>query len=170
MNPLFLRFHQVYFSHRTAVEFLFEKVTLHVSTGWTGIIGPNGAGKTTFLNLATGLLTPGRGWIQRPGLALYCPQRTDTMPEAFGDLANAVEKTGMAYQRPAGSGEKTGTTGGDTLSHGERKRAPGCIGPVVKAGSSGFGRAHQPYRRPWPTGPDGGFEFFCRCGGLLGQP
>jgi ATPase subunit of ABC transporter with duplicated ATPase domains len=119
---MFLRFQHVSFTYQTAIEPLFEDVSIHAAPGWSGIVGPNGTGKTTFLKLATGLLEPDDGQIDIPPLVLYCPQRTDTMPEKLVDLIEAAEKQAYIIRDQLGVQEEW-LTRWDTLSHGERKRA-----------------------------------------------
>lgn len=119
---MFLRFQHVSFTYQTAIDPLFEDVSVHAAPGWSGIVGPNGTGKTTFLKLATGLLEPDDGQIDIPPLALYCPQRTDTMPEKLVDLVQAAEKQAYIIRDQLGVQEEW-LTRWETLSHGERKRA-----------------------------------------------
>ncbi len=122
MSHSFLRFQHVSFTYQTALEPLFEDVSVHAASGWSGIVGPNGTGKTTFLKLATGLLQPDEGQIDIPPLVLYCPQRTDTMPEKLVDLMQAAEKQAYIIRDQLGVRDDW-LNRWDTLSHGERKRA-----------------------------------------------
>ena len=122
MPQPFLRFQQVVFGYDTAIEPLFKDISVHISTGWTGIVGANGAGKTTFLKLATGLLSPDAGVVIGPERTVYCPQRTDNLPEHFADLLQDSSKKASLIK------EQSGVKGDwlnrwTTLSHGERKRA-----------------------------------------------
>ncbi len=117
-----LEFHRVTFSHEGSGSTLLEKVTLHFPAGWTGVVGPNGAGKTTLLHLAAGELVPLQGTIRRPGPCVYCPQRTDDLPEDLQPFIDSEEAEARVLRGKL-------KIGGDwaarwtTLSHGERKRA-----------------------------------------------
>lgn len=122
MNHLCIRFHHVGFTYPTAATPVFEDVTIHAASGWSGVVGPNGAGKTTFLRLATGSLAPDEGQIDIPPLVVYCPQRTDTMPEGLPDLIHATESDAHRIRDQLGV-QDAWTRRWDTLSHGERKRA-----------------------------------------------
>jgi len=75
-----LRFEHVSFTYDTAIQPLIRDLSAHFACGWTGVVGANGVGKTTILKLAAGILAPWRGHIRIPGLAIYCEQRTDTVP------------------------------------------------------------------------------------------
>jgi len=93
---------------------------LHLVDGWTGIVGTNGSGKTTLLQLATQELNPQAGSIQAPGLAIYCPQRTDHMPTQFPRFLDAHDN--YPYLEPLRIGYDWDQRW-QTLSHGMRKRA-----------------------------------------------
>jgi ABC-type Mn2+/Zn2+ transport system ATPase subunit len=82
----FLSFNSVEFSYSSSVYPVLKNMTFELGPGWTGITGENGAGKTTLLLLAAGFLRPGSGSIRRPDDILYCPQRTDDIPQAWEDL------------------------------------------------------------------------------------
>ncbi|MBN1271634.1 MAG: ABC-F family ATP-binding cassette domain-containing protein [Candidatus Aminicenantes bacterium] len=82
----FIKFNHVSFSYGTSAKPLIENLTLHLSRGWTGLVGANGCGKTTFIKLAAGELTPIFGHIQIPGHSVYCPQRTDDIPEKAAEF------------------------------------------------------------------------------------
>lgn len=137
-----LIFHQTTFKHPDASEELFTTLSLHFSPGWTGVIGPNGSGKTTLMRLAGGLLTPISGRISVAGSAIYCPQRTDTPPDASfsfrdpggGKSPNVVTKAAWQGFLDASDPEAIRLRHllgiqvnwgprWDSLSHGERKRA-----------------------------------------------
>ncbi len=89
---MLIQLHNISFTYERATNPLFEGVSLSVPPGWTGVVGANGSGKTTFLHLVTERLIPDVGFIQVPGRALYCPQRTDNMPTGFIDFLNAQQK------------------------------------------------------------------------------
>ncbi|WP_287373341.1 ATPase, T2SS/T4P/T4SS family [Prosthecochloris sp.] len=122
MGHLFLQFQNVSFTYQTALEPLFEDVSVHATRGWTGIVGPNGSGKTTFLKLATGQLQPNAGRIDCPPLSRYCPQRTDSMPNDFGNFIRTTEKQAYVIRNNLGV-QDDWYERWETLSHGERKRA-----------------------------------------------
>ncbi|MDR3145411.1 MAG: ATP-binding cassette domain-containing protein [Treponema sp.] len=100
---------------------VLKNISFEVSPGWTGITGENGAGKTTLLLLAADLLRPGAGTILRPGDTLYCPQRTDTIPEDWEGLFFSGDNAGGRLMDILGL-EADWPYRWDTLSHGERKR------------------------------------------------
>lgn len=115
-------FHHVSFTYDMATKPLLESLAVRFGPWWTGVVGANGVGKTTLLKLATGSLQPTRGHVEIPGETIYCPQRTDEIPERFAELVAATD--GQAC-RTKGQlcirsdwPERWGT-----LSHGERKRA-----------------------------------------------
>jgi macrolide transport system ATP-binding/permease protein len=120
----FLKFHSVTFTYDTAPEPLLENVSLHAATGWTGVIGANGTGKTTLLKLATGLLVPVKGSIERPWDSFYCPQRTDYIPDRLNDFIFSHSKSTQIIKSQLGiEDDWAGLDRWETLSHGERKRA-----------------------------------------------
>jgi len=100
------------------------------------ITGPNGAGKTTLLKLASGLLTPTAGVIERPVGAALLDQETrllragETVVEAFlrlnpGATPNAARAALARFLfRNAAGDRRVGT-----LSGGERLRA--CLACVM---------------------------------------
>lgn len=122
MPQPFLRFQQVAFGYDTAIDPLFKDISVHISTGWTGIVGANGAGKTTFLKLATGLLSPDAGVVVGPERIVYCPQRTDNPPEHFAELFQDFSKKASLIKEQFGA-KGDWLNRWSTLSHGERKRA-----------------------------------------------
>jgi ATPase subunit of ABC transporter with duplicated ATPase domains len=97
------------------------KVSFEVAPGWTGVAGENGAGKTTLLLLAAGLLLPTAGGVRGPGDRLYCPQRTDAIPESWEELFFAGDNDAGRLLAGLGIGEDWPYRW-ETLSHGERKR------------------------------------------------
>jgi len=50
-------------------------ITLEISAGVAGLLGPNGSGKSTFMRLATGLISPNRGWVEVFGKRMDRPDR-----------------------------------------------------------------------------------------------
>ncbi|MDR2098074.1 MAG: ATP-binding cassette domain-containing protein, partial [Spirochaetaceae bacterium] len=115
-----LFFDSVYFSYSSSIEPVLRNISAEFHAGWTGITGDNGAGKTTFLMLAAGLLEPQSGKIAGAG-GVYCPQRTDELPDSWEDFFYAggneagrlIARLGIEADWPFRW---------ETLSHGERKR------------------------------------------------
>ncbi len=121
MSKLFVRFHNVTFVYPSAVEPLFTDLSLHLPRGFSGIVGANGAGKTTLLKLATGRLTPETGTIEAPARVVYCPQRTDDIPDRFEAFIDAQTRAAWSLRDMLGV-EADWLDRWQTLSHGERKR------------------------------------------------
>jgi len=122
MSKKNIKFQNVTFIYDSSSEPLFQNVSLHFASGWSGIVGPNGVGKTTLLKLATGLLEPNKGSISVCPNSVYCPQRTDDIPEKLSELIFTNAKSAHVIKnwldvRDDWAGRWT------TLSHGERKRA-----------------------------------------------
>jgi macrolide transport system ATP-binding/permease protein len=122
MSRLFVRFHSVTFTYPSAIEPLFCDLFLHLPRGFSGVVGANGTGKTTLLKLATGRLTPDAGTIEAPTRAVYCPQRTDNMPDRFEQMIGVRTKSAWNIRETLGI-ENDWLNRWPTLSHGERKRA-----------------------------------------------
>ncbi|GHU78037.1 ABC transporter ATP-binding protein [Spirochaetia bacterium] len=117
----FLSFNAVEYSYPSSVEPVLKNISFDLHRGWTGIVGMNGAGKTTLLLLAAGLLQPGAGSVKKPDNILYCPQRTDDLPEGWEDFfSSADNETGALCSRLRI--EYDWPYRWDSLSHGERKR------------------------------------------------
>ena len=117
-----IRFQNVTFRYEAAATTLFQDLSLHLPLGWSGVVGANGAGKTTLLYLATGILEPDSGYIDRPPLTVYCPQRTDDRPEHFQDFLGSTTKSAYIIRDQLHIQEDWNERW-QTLSHGERKRA-----------------------------------------------
>jgi ATPase subunit of ABC transporter with duplicated ATPase domains len=115
-----IRFHSVYFSYPSTIEPVLRGLNQEFHEGWTGITGDNGAGKTTFLMLASGLLEPQSGKIEGAG-GLYCPQRTDELPELWEDFFYDSGSEGGRLMSRLGIGADWPYRW-ESLSHGERKR------------------------------------------------
>jgi macrolide transport system ATP-binding/permease protein len=103
-------------------EALLHGLSVSFPAGWTGVVGVNGAGKTTVLKLACGLLKPIAGFIQLPGSAFYCAQRTDDVPELLVSLIEALDGPACELKGRLSVQSDWGRRW-DSLSHGERKRA-----------------------------------------------
>ena len=131
-----IQFQQVSFSYDSATEVLFERISFHLSPGWTAIVGANGAGKTSLLKLAIGELKPQRGKVISPEFGIYCQQRTDNVPDRMHALQRALDRDAIRIRAKLGL-EDDWLGRWDTLSHGERKRAQIAValwhGPSVLA-------------------------------------
>ena len=118
----FIKFNDLAFSYPSSPEVIFQDINLHLTRGWYGVVGSNGAGKSTMLELATGRLTPVKGTVDKPDYAIYCPQRTDAMPEEFLNFSKSFSKTACIIRGKLHIGNDW-VFRWSTLSHGERKRA-----------------------------------------------
>jgi ATPase subunit of ABC transporter with duplicated ATPase domains len=117
----FLSFNSVEFSYPSSERPVLRDVSFELSPGWTGVAGENGAGKTTLLLLAAGLRPPAAGTVRGLGDSLYCPQRTDAIPDSWEELFFAGDNA--AGRLLSGLGiEDDWPYRWETLSHGERKR------------------------------------------------
>lgn len=117
-----LAFHHITFAHEGALAPLIEDVTVHFSSGWTGIVGVNGSGKTTVLQLALGTLEPRQGTVDRPEHIVFCPQRTDHQPSRFNEMLGSTDPDACILRGKLRLGDDWAKRW-DTLSHGERKRS-----------------------------------------------
>lgn len=122
MSHSFIRFHDVTFGYDSASEPLFQDISLHIAPGWSGVVGANGTGKTTLLKLATRILETDKGAVQAPLKTVYCPQRTDDMPEQFEEFV-AEQSQSALLTKSLLSIQDDWRNRWETLSHGERKRA-----------------------------------------------
>ena len=117
-----IKFQNVTFIYDSASEPLFQNISLHFASGWSGIVGSNGAGKTTLLKLATGLVEANTGSITACQNSVYCPQRTDDIPEKLSELISGNTKSAYIIKSRLGVCDDWAERW-TTLSHGERKRA-----------------------------------------------
>jgi ATPase subunit of ABC transporter with duplicated ATPase domains len=113
-----LFFHDVSFFYPSSIHPVLENINAEFHRGWTGVTGDNGAGKTTFLMLAAGLLEPGTGTVSGSG-GLYCPQRTDELPDLWEDFFSSAD---TGHLMSILGIEADWPYRWETLSHGERKR------------------------------------------------
>lgn len=123
MTDLCIRFENVSFTYDRATQPLIRDLSVHFARGWTGVVG---VGKSTILKLATEILEPQEGHVRTPGLAIYCEQRTDTVPDHMGDLAGAVDSEACKIKDRLGV-QNNWMRRWSTLSHGERKRAQAAV-------------------------------------------
>lgn len=117
-----LEFNHVTFAYEGSTSVLLENATAHFPVGWTGIVGPNGAGKTTILHLAAGSIHPLQGAVRRPGHIVFCPQRTDDLPEQLQSFIDSLEAEACVLRGKLNIDDDWADRW-STLSHGERKRA-----------------------------------------------
>ncbi|MDR0402158.1 MAG: ATP-binding cassette domain-containing protein [Treponema sp.] len=115
-----LFFHNAGFFYPSSIYPVLENISAEFHKGWTGVTGDNGAGKTTFLMLAAGLLKPRTGSVSGAG-GLYCPQRTDKVPDLWEDFFSSPEGEAGRLMSLLGI-EADWPYRWETLSHGERKR------------------------------------------------
>ena len=118
-----LRTHDLSFSYSDAAP-LFDAVSLHLESGWTGLVGANGTGKSTLLRILAGLIEPAHGAVRvdppDPRVRL-CPQEV----EALGpEIVTLAEDTTAEARRILGRLRLDPMALGrwPTLSPGERKR------------------------------------------------
>lgn len=110
------------FSYPASPEPLLVGLDVAFPSGFTAIVGANGCGKTSLLKLLAGELMPDSGTIEGNALAVYCEQRTDSVPAQLPLLLedwspSAFELRGR-LDVPDDASERW-----ESLSHGERKRA-----------------------------------------------
>jgi len=122
MPNLSILFQSVSFTYHTASHPLIDDLSAHFGRGWTGIVGANGVGKTTVLKLATGALHPSQGRVLAPGSAIYCHQRTDSVPNQIHEFIQAMDGDAFEIKGRLRIDDDWATRW-TTLSHGERKRA-----------------------------------------------
>ena len=122
MSDQSVLFQHVTFAYEGATEPLLVDLSVHFARGWTGIVGANGVGKSTILKLATGLLKPREGFVAAPSSAVYCEQRTDSVPASFEEFVAARGRGAAAIRDRLGI-QRDWIERWNTLSHGERKRA-----------------------------------------------
>jgi ATPase subunit of ABC transporter with duplicated ATPase domains len=122
MNLNSVTFQNIDFSYDTASIYLFQNLSAHFPSGWTGIVGANGAGKTTLLRLAAGELQPNRGHIRAVEKAIYCEQRTDDPPELLSKFLDCADSAACRIKGLLAI-EADWYDRWYTLSYGERKRA-----------------------------------------------
>ena len=72
-----LVFRSVSFTHPVASRPLFERVDLHLASGWTGVVGANGAGKTTLLKAVAGLVSAREGDVVFDGQSIRAVEAPD---------------------------------------------------------------------------------------------
>jgi macrolide transport system ATP-binding/permease protein len=121
MNINHINFNNVSFSYETMLKPLFHNISIHFSTGWTGVVGVNGSGKTTLLKLAAAHLNPESGSITKSVSPVYCEQRTDNCPVQFREFLNS-HSSEMFFLKDRFSIEDSWIDRWHTLSHGERKK------------------------------------------------
>lgn len=122
MANLSINFQDISFKYTRAILPLFEGLSVHFGRGWSGIVGANGVGKSTLLKLATGELKSQQGHVVVPDSAIYCPQRTDDVPDHLDELIHVNDGHAFKIKGQLGVADDW-IERWATLSHGERKRA-----------------------------------------------
>jgi len=117
-----LQFNQVSFTYPQTDTMILDHATASFPIGWTGVIGANGTGKSTLLHLAAGILTPSKGSITTNESIVFCPQRTDEMPEELPAFVQDWSADACVLRGKLSIDEEWASRW-DSLSHGERKRA-----------------------------------------------
>ncbi|MCG8418998.1 MAG: ATP-binding cassette domain-containing protein [Proteobacteria bacterium] len=119
----FVRLSRISFAYSSSVD-IFDRVSLDLHAGWTGVVGENGSGKTTLLALIARKLMPNQGVItHHPDDALihFCRQRVTELSDEIGEFAEL-------WTRPAARLKARLELDPDdlerwsTLSPGQRKR------------------------------------------------
>lgn len=65
----------LWFKYPGEHAYLFRGLSIEFSKGLlTAVVGPNGSGKTTLLKVASGILKPQRGVVERQGKCIYIPE------------------------------------------------------------------------------------------------
>jgi ATPase subunit of ABC transporter with duplicated ATPase domains len=93
-----IRLEGVAFAYSDAVGVL-DDVSLHITSGITGIVGGNGAGKSTLVRLIAGELAPTRGHLDVRGDVAICPQQLDEDAASPGERRR-VQVGAVLAQRP----------------------------------------------------------------------
>ena len=119
--PEFIYINNLNYTFENSADPLFDSVTFHLQTGWTGVVGANGSGKTTLLKLLTGRLHTDKLKNILPPLTYYCEQRTDDPPDGLIDLLNSLEKSAFRIKSDLEIQDEW-ISKWNLLSHGERKR------------------------------------------------
>ena len=118
-----IHFDDLSFRYTSAVD-LFDHLTLHLGSAWTGVVGENGTGKTTLLRLAAGELRPvsGRVVVDPPGArVISCPQTVEDLTDQVEEFALSWEGSDAALRSRLGL-DPADLHRWETLSPGERKR------------------------------------------------
>jgi ATPase subunit of ABC transporter with duplicated ATPase domains len=111
------------FAYSSAVP-VFDAVTVHLGSGWTGVVGPNGVGKSTLLSLIVGELSPSAGTLTldpRGARVSRCRQEVDSPTPEIRAFAAATDGLSRRWLGRLGI-DPTASERWDTLSPGERKR------------------------------------------------
>ncbi|KZB80108.1 ABC transporter [Amycolatopsis regifaucium] len=104
---------------------VFERLSLTIGTGRTGLVGTNGSGKSTLLSLLAGRLRPESGSITTPGEIGYLPQNLvlDTERRVDDVLGVTAIRAAIKAVESGDTAEEHLTTIGDNWDVEERTRA-----------------------------------------------
>ncbi len=121
MHNCYSRFHNVSFTYPGSMEPVVTGLSFSLGPGWACLAGANGCGKTTVLKLACGILTPDQGAVAASGSAVYCSQRTDSVPDDIEEFQMDWSRESIVLRDSLEIGDHWAGRW-DSLSHGERKR------------------------------------------------
>ncbi|WET81179.1 ABC-F family ATP-binding cassette domain-containing protein [Amycolatopsis sp. QT-25] len=104
---------------------VFERLSLTIGAGRTGLVGTNGSGKSTLLRLLAGELRPASGSITTPGELGYLPQNLvlDTVRRVDDLLGVTAIRAAIRAVEGGSVAEEHFTTIGDNWDVEERTRA-----------------------------------------------
>ncbi len=119
MNSLKIK--NLSYKYPSAVEPIFNAISLDFEEGWSAVTGINGSGKSTLLKLISKELKSEKGMIVGNSLVVYCEQNTEFPPKELEEFMMTYTKE--AYKLRDLLQVKDEWLGAwEILSHGERKR------------------------------------------------
>ena len=116
-----LKIRDLSYKYPSAVEPLFDTITLDFDQGWSSLTGINGSGKSTLLKLISKELPSQKGMIVGNELVVYCTQNTEFPPKELEDFMTTYTKEAYKLRDLLKLQDEWLYTW-EVLSHGERKR------------------------------------------------